>query len=59
MIKLRNPFTGTKIGDVYITQTYHSGSNNIAVDLVVSGINGGTPVYAMRDGIVYYVDNNS
>jgi murein DD-endopeptidase MepM/ murein hydrolase activator NlpD len=57
MIKLKNPFTGTAIGTVFITQTYHAGGGNIAPDFVVSGISSSTPVYAMSDGTVQIISN--
>jgi murein DD-endopeptidase MepM/ murein hydrolase activator NlpD len=52
MRKLANPFTGNDTGSVIITQTYHAGGNNIAVDMVVSGMTSNTPIYALSDGTV-------
>ena len=48
MAKFRNPF-GSK--ELWITQTYHTGSNNTAVDFSAVA---GTPVYAVADGKVTY-----
>lgn len=50
MRKLANPFGGNKT--VYITQTYHSGGGNIAIDCITDGTNSQTPVYAISDGTV-------
>lgn len=52
MRKLANPFTGDMNGTVIITQTYHAGGGNIAVDMVISGMTSSTPIYAMSDGTV-------
>lgn len=49
MGKFRSPFN---IGsELWITQTYHTGGNNTAIDLSAST---NTPVYALADGIVTY-----
>jgi len=47
MAKLGNPF----VHELWITQTYHSGSNNTAIDISAVA---GTPVYALADGKVTY-----
>lgn len=52
MRKLANPFTGDYTGTVYITQTYHAGGGNIAVDMVISGMSSSTPIYAISDGTI-------
>lgn len=52
MRKLANPFTGDNSGTVYITQTYHAGGGNIAVDMIISGMTSSTPIYAISDGTI-------
>ena len=47
MRKLQNPF-GNKV--LYLTQTLHSGSNNMAIDLVVEGMSSSTPFNSMSSG---------
>lgn len=49
-MKLQNPFGNGKT--IYITQTYHEGGNNIAIDCVTDGTTSGTPIYAMSNGTV-------
>ena len=49
MAKLGNPLGAGK--ELWITQTYHTGSNNTAIDISATA---GTPVFAMADGIVNY-----
>ena len=52
MRKLANPFTGDNTGTIYITQTYHAGGGNIAVDMIISGMSSSTPIYAISDGTI-------
>lgn len=49
MAKYRSPFHS---GEVAVTQTYHSGSNNTAVDLSRTT---GTAVYAIANGVIQTV----
>jgi hypothetical protein len=44
MAKFRSPFN---TNELWITQTYHSGSNNTAIDISATA---DTPVYALADG---------
>ena len=44
MAKFRSPFN---TNELWITQTYHSGSNNTAIDISATA---NTPVYALADG---------
>lgn len=44
-------FTSPLGKELWITQTYHTGGNNTAIDL---SANADTPVYALADGIVTY-----
>jgi hypothetical protein len=48
MAKFRSPF-GTN--ELWLTQTFHTGSNNTAIDLSATA---GTPVYALADGKITY-----
>ena len=59
MRKLANPFTGDLNGTVYITQTYHAGGGNIAVDMIITGMTSSTPIYAMSDGTVIITSTGS
>lgn len=47
MAKLKRPL----LGEIWITQTYHTASNNTAVDFSAVAE---TPVYAVADGVVTY-----
>ena len=57
MSKLQNPFGNGK--RVLITQTYHTGGNNIAIDCVTDGTNSNTPVYAISSGTVTTIAKNA
>lgn len=50
MAKFRSPFYS---GEVFISQTYHSGSNNTAVDFGSRAV--GTAVYAIANGVIQTV----
>jgi len=56
MRKLQNPF-GNKV--LYLTQTLHSGSNNMAIDLVVEGMNSNTPFSSMSSGKIIAKSNSA
>lgn len=49
-MKLQNPFGNGKT--IWITQTYHAGGNNIAIDCITDNTNSNTPVYAISSGTV-------
>ncbi len=50
MAKYRSPFYS---GEVFVSQTYHSGSNNTAVDFGSRAV--GTAVYAIANGVIQTV----
>lgn len=56
-MKLQNPFGNGKT--IWITQTYHEGGNNIAIDCVTDGTTSGTPIYAMSNGTVTTISKAS
>lgn len=57
MSKLQNPFGNGK--RVLITQTYHEGGNNIAIDCITDNTTSNTPVYAISNGKVTMVSNSA
>lgn len=57
MSKLQNPFGNGK--RVLVTQTYHAGGNNIAIDCITDGTNSSTPIYAMSNGKVTMISNGA
>lgn len=57
MSKLQNPFGNGK--RVLVTQTYHAGGNNIAIDCVTDNTTSNTPVYAISSGTVTTIAKNA
>lgn len=56
-MKLQNPFGNNRT--IWITQTYHEGGNNIAIDCITDGTTSGTPIYAMSNGTVTVVSKTA